>query len=90
MAKLVLDDYFSSNEFEVGTGFDSTSQIPTPLNPYAPSMIPQAHQLVSSSPFVDSGVSLDLLSQSQNTITNNNSYEIDDDVFIVDNGKLHI
>lgn len=83
VAKLVLDDYFSSNEFEAGM-FEPASQISTPLNPYAPSMIPQSHQLISSSPFVDSGISLDLLSQIPQTITNNNSYEIDDDVFIVE------
>lgn len=88
VAKLVLDDFFSTNDFEAGASFLTPSQVSTPLNPFVPSLIPQAHKLVSSSPFVDSGVSLDLLSQSQNT-ANNNSYEIDDDVFIVDNGKLN-
>lgn len=82
IAKLVLDDYFSSNEFEAGISFES-SQVSTPLNPYAPSMIPQSHQLISSSPFVDSGINLDLLSHGQ-SVTNNN-VEVDDDVFIVEN-----
>lgn len=74
VAKLVLDDYFSNNEFEAGVCFESQS-----LNTYKNI---QSEEQKSLS-FVDSGVSLDLLSNSQNTLVNN-SNELDDDVFIVD------
>lgn len=43
-------------------------------------MIPAAHQLSSQSPFVDSGVSLDLLANHSSMI--GNSIEIEDDVFV--------
>lgn len=78
----MLDDYFSSHEFEAGVIFEPVSQISTPVSPFTPSVIPQSHQLVSSSPFVDSGVSLDLLSSQ--TTSNNNTFDADDDVFIVE------
>lgn len=91
VAKLVLDDYFSTNEFEPGAmTFEtpSSSQVSTPLNPYASPVIPASHQLVSSSPFVDSGINLDLLSGGASGTTIHGSYDVDDDVFIVENGGV--
>jgi len=95
MAKLVLDDYFSSNEFlqtaEASAAYDgminstsSTSSTPTMT---APAIIPISHQLNSSSPFADSGIGLNMMSATQRLL-NNNSVDIDDDVFIVENGKI--
>lgn len=96
MAKLVLDDYFSSNEFlqtvEASAAYDgmmnstsSTSSTPTMT---APPMIPISHQLNSSSPFADSGIGLNMMaSATSRMLNNNNSVDIDDDVFIVENGK---
>lgn len=87
MAKLVLDDYFSSNEFlqtaEASAaleGLNSTASTPTMT---APAAIPLSHQLNSSSPFADSGIGLNMMSSSR--LLNNNSVEVDDDVFIVEN-----
>ncbi|XP_037047723.1 eukaryotic translation initiation factor 4E-binding protein Mextli isoform X1 [Bradysia coprophila] len=88
MAKLVLDDYFSSNEFlqtaEASAALDgsmnSTASTPTMT---APASIPLSHQLNSSSPFADSGIGLNMMSSSR--LLNNNSVDIDDDVFIVEN-----
>lgn len=93
MAKLVLDDYFSSNEFlqtaEASAAYEgmmnstsSTSSTPTMATP---TVIPISHQLNSSSPFADSGIGLNMMSSTR--LLNNNSVDIDDDVFIVENGK---
>ncbi|KAJ6649778.1 Eukaryotic translation initiation factor 4E-binding protein Mextli, partial [Pseudolycoriella hygida] len=91
MAKLVLDDYFSSNEFlqtaEASAAYEgmmnstsSTSSTPTMA---APAVIPLSHQLNSSSPFADSGIGLNMMSSAR--LLNNNSVDIDDDVFIIEN-----
>lgn len=96
MAKLVLDDYFSSNEFlqtaEASAAYDgmlnstsSTSSAPTIT---APAIIPVSHQLNSSHPFADSGIGLNMMSSATQRLLNNNSVDIDDDVFIVENGKV--
>lgn len=95
MAKLVLDDYFSSNEFlqtaEASAAYDgmlnsvsSTASTPTMT---APAVIPISHQLNSSSPFADSGIGLNMMSSVTTRLLNNNSVDIDDDVFIVENGN---
>ncbi|XP_058826450.1 eukaryotic translation initiation factor 4E-binding protein Mextli isoform X2 [Topomyia yanbarensis] len=75
VAKLVLDDYFSSNEFlaAVEMGFDMPSSLASPVTP-----MPGQHQLITGSPFVDSGVGLDAM------VMGGNCIEVDDDVFIVD------
>lgn len=99
----MLDDYFSSSDFlasvEAGAAYDSA--VTTPTTPSV--MIPAAHQLNTSSPFADSGIGLNFMGQSQsgrtlalqtpNKVTNNNnnhSTEVDDDVFIVENGQLNL
>ncbi|XP_059618575.1 eukaryotic translation initiation factor 4E-binding protein Mextli isoform X2 [Phlebotomus argentipes] len=95
-AKLVLDDYFSSSEFlasvDVGLAGTFEAQIPsysqgsgsvpsTPLNPYAPPVVPVSHQLGgSTSPFADSGIGLNLLVASGSP-GNGLSIDADDDVF---------
>ncbi|XP_058454082.1 eukaryotic translation initiation factor 4E-binding protein Mextli isoform X2 [Malaya genurostris] len=75
VAKLVLDDYFSSNEFlaAVEMGFDLPNSLASPVTP-----MPGQHQLITGSPFVDSGVGLDAMAMGANCI------EVDDDVFIVE------
>lgn len=91
MAKLVLDDYFSSNEFlqtaeasaALEGSMNSTASTPTLT---APPAIPISHQLNSSSPFADSGIGLNMMASSR--LLNSNSLDIDDDVFIVENGKI--
>uniref|UniRef100_A0A1L8DR40 Putative eukaryotic translation initiation factor 4e-binding protein mextli n=1 Tax=Nyssomyia neivai TaxID=330878 RepID=A0A1L8DR40_9DIPT len=95
-AKLVLDDYFSSSEFlasiDAGGSFDATipsyshqgGSVPsTPLNPFAPPVVPVAHQLGgTTSPFADSGIGLNLLAQSASGSPGNGlSIDADDDVF---------
>ncbi|XP_055681541.1 eukaryotic translation initiation factor 4E-binding protein Mextli isoform X2 [Lutzomyia longipalpis] len=98
-AKLVLDDYFSSTEFlasidaGMGGSFDATipsytshqggSVSSTPLNPYAPPVVPMSHQLGGqTSPFADSGIGLNLLAQSASGSPGNGlSIDADDDVF---------
>lgn len=95
MAKLVLDDYFSSNEFlqtaEASAAYDgmmnSTSSTASTPTMTAPAVIPISHQLNSSSPFADSGIGLNMMSSVTTRLLNNNSVDIDDDVFIVENGN---
>lgn len=81
VAKLVLDDYFSSNEFlasvEMGSSFDLPSSLASPVTPMA-----GQHQLITGSPFVDSGVGLDAMAIGGGG--GGNCIEVDDDVFIVD------
>lgn len=88
VAKLVLDDYFSSNEFlasvEAGASFDGTGMInstSTPTTPLAPPFVPASHQLISS-PFADSGIGLNYMAS--HGISSSNMIEGDDDVFIVE------
>lgn len=86
VAKLVLDDYFSSNEFlasvEMGSSFDLASSLASPVTP-----MPGQHPLVTGSPFVDSGVGLDVMGSGAglaSQLGGGNCIEVDDDVFIVD------
>lgn len=68
VSKLVLDEYFAGAEFvpavEAGLaefglmGSASTNSVTTPT-----SAIPLSHQLTSASPFVDSGVDLNVMGQ---------------------------
>uniref|UniRef100_A0A0K8TRM4 Putative gata zinc finger domain-containing protein 7-like isoform x4 n=1 Tax=Tabanus bromius TaxID=304241 RepID=A0A0K8TRM4_TABBR len=88
VAKLVLDDYFSSNEFlasvEAGASFDGSTMMnstSTPTTPMAQQFVPQSHQLISS-PFADSGIGLNYMAS--HGISNSNMAEGDDDVFIVE------
>lgn len=99
VAKLVLDDYFSSNDFlasvDVGATLDNNALMQSPQigplpsfgSPFIPS---SSHQLnSSSSPFGDSGINLDLLlSQNTSIAEMSNAAELDDEVFIVNSGKL--
>ena len=68
----MLDDYFSSKDFLESQDFapilDQSSVFPNQQ-----ATIPSAHQLVTASPFADSGVSLDMMS------LNNSSTNVDDD-----------
>lgn len=86
VAKLVLDDYFSSNEFlasvEMGSSFDLPSSLASPVTPMA-----GQHQLITGSPFVDSGVGLDSMAGGMSSM-GSNCIEVDDDVFIVDSPTL--
>lgn len=83
VAKLVLDDYFSSNEFlasvEMGSSFDLPSSLASPVTPMA-----GQHPLMTGSPFVDSGVGLDVMAGLGGPMGGGNCIEVDDDVFIVD------
>lgn len=80
---------------DAGAAYDSA--VTTPTTPSV--MIPAAHQLTTSSSFADSGIGLNFMGQSQSgrslgsvaasrkTGNNNNrSTDVDDDVFIVENG----
>lgn len=68
ISKLVLDEYFTSGEFVPGVeagmvefglmGSASTNSVTTPA-----SAIPSSHQLTSASPFVDSGIDLNVMAQ---------------------------
>lgn len=60
VAKLVLDDFFTNEEFlKPADALSMTAE---------PSMIPAAHQLPTHpSPFTDSGINVDLLAQSAST-----------------------
>lgn len=66
---MVLDEYFGSSEFVSGVeaglaefglmSSASTNSVTTPTS----SAIPLSHQLTSASPFVDSGVDLNVMAQ---------------------------
>lgn len=83
VAKLVLDDFFTNDEFL------KSSEALT-LAADAGSMIPPAHQLQHQpSPFIDSGVHLDLLARSSSNILAHHFHpqttnEPDDEVFLHD------
>lgn len=83
VAKLVLDEYFSSSEFgSYVDGLDASmgdTGLSTPT-----SAIPPSHQLGSMSPFVDSGIGLNFLAASQlgSPFSNQVSVENEDDVFV--------
>jgi hypothetical protein len=81
VAKLVLDDFFTNEEFlKSSEAMIATSE--------SSSMIPSAHQLPTHpSPFVDSGVHVDLLARNASTILSPQqmSQDNDDDVFMTDN-----
>lgn len=89
IAKLVLDDHFSSAEFlasiEAGQAFDGSmaSPISTPTTPMtgAPQFA-MGTPLHAASPLAtDSGIGLNYMS----SVNNNNNQEIDDDVFVDSN-----
>lgn len=87
VSKLILDEYFASREFVSGT--EDTGTEFALLNSSA-STIPASHQLNSTSPFVDSGVGLNVLDK-YGRIAEQASIENDDDVFVVeDDGKLAV
>lgn len=80
VAKLVLDDFFTNDEF-------LKSSEALSLNADGSMMIPHAHQLPNQpSPFIDSGVHLDLLSRSTSNVLAQHQLqgEADDDVFLQD------
>lgn len=82
VAKLVLDDYFSGQEF-LGVADAAPTTPITPateskLNPFATPVVPQSISAARQSSFVDSGIGLNLLNQSG---------EADDEVFIVESGE---
>lgn len=56
----------------------------TPNLPTATSIIPPSHQLVSASPFVDSGIGLNVIAASQFGGQRNSSIDAEDEVFIID------
>lgn len=87
VAKLVLDDYFSGQEFLGAADAVPTTPI-TPseskLNPFAAPVVPQSHQIGGhrQSAFVDSGIGLNMLGQANVTAEGG-----DDEVFIVESGE---
>ncbi|XP_023296957.2 eukaryotic translation initiation factor 4E-binding protein Mextli isoform X1 [Lucilia cuprina] len=90
IAKLVLDDHFSSAEFlasiEAGAAFDA-SPISTPTTPMtgAPQFA-MGTPLHAASPLAtDSGIGLNYISSVNN---NNNNQDNDDDVFFPDSNNL--
>ena len=92
MSKLVLDEYFASSEFltsaEAGNLIDSSilnssSSASISGNPLSTSsMIPSSHKLTSASPFVDSGIGLNVMTSQFSQ--GNASVEVDDEVFTMD------
>lgn len=95
MAKLVLDDYFSSAEFlasiEAGAAFDGSmaSPISTPTTPMSGApQFAMGTPLHAASPLAtDSGIGLNYMSS-----VGGNNQDIDDDVFVDGNNlcKLKI
>ncbi|XP_053667210.1 eukaryotic translation initiation factor 4E-binding protein Mextli [Anopheles marshallii] len=83
VAKLVLDDYFSSNEFLASVDMCSSFDLPNTLSSPVGTM-PGQHSLITGTPFVDSGVGLNNIGTAVGEV--GNSIELDDDVFIVEAG----
>lgn len=54
------------------------------LSAAAGASIPLSHQLNSTSPFVDSGIGLNVLAKSGSGFANQTSVDNDDDVFIIE------
>lgn len=90
----MLDEYFASSEFLSGieagsmehglmhstsTASMNASNLSTPT-----SAIPPSHQLVSASPFVDSGIGLNTMATSHFSGQLSSSIDTEDDVFIID------
>uniref|UniRef100_A0A182JYJ6 K Homology domain-containing protein n=1 Tax=Anopheles christyi TaxID=43041 RepID=A0A182JYJ6_9DIPT len=87
VAKLVLDDYFSSNEFLASVDMCSSFDLPNSLSSPVGAM-PGQHSLITGTPFVDSGVGLNNIGANVGGgEMGSNSLEIDDDVFIVEAGS---
>lgn len=89
---MVLDDYFSSNEFlasvEAGAAFDGSivSPISTPSTPMGQPQFMMGTPLQMAPPLADSGIGLNYMAgQISNTMT-----EGDDDVFVDANGVYFI
>lgn len=90
----MLDEYFASTEFltgieagaiEPGLIHSSSTASMNATNLSTPtSVIPPSHQLVSASPFVDSGIGLNIMAASQFSGQGNSSIDTEDDVFIID------
>lgn len=83
VAKLVLDDYFSGQEFlgaadSVPQSTPVTPAAESKLNPFASPVVPPSHQIGGQrqSAFVDSGIGLNMLGQA------NVSGDCDDEVFV--------
>uniref|UniRef100_A0A182Q2Y6 K Homology domain-containing protein n=1 Tax=Anopheles farauti TaxID=69004 RepID=A0A182Q2Y6_9DIPT len=83
VAKLVLDDYFSSNEFLASVDMCSSFDLPNSLSSPVGAM-PGQHSLITGTPFVDSGVGLNNMGAALGEVAN--SIDMDDDVFIVEAG----
>ncbi|XP_058125292.1 eukaryotic translation initiation factor 4E-binding protein Mextli [Anopheles coustani] len=85
VAKLVLDDYFSSNEFLASVDMCSSFDLPNSLSSPV-GAIPGHHSLITGTPFVDSGVGLNTMAANVGEVSN--CVEMDDDVFIVEPGTV--
>lgn len=80
----MLDDFFTKDEFLNQEAIMSSNDIG--------SMIPHAHQLQNqTSPFIDSGINLDLLARSASNIQQlqHQTNEHEDDVFLHDNPGMN-
>nr|XP_043069203.1 eukaryotic translation initiation factor 4E-binding protein Mextli isoform X2 [Drosophila bipectinata] len=82
VAKLVLDDYFSSSEFlasiEAGAAFDGTSLVSPVTTPSTP--LPGAGPPQFMLPLADSGIGLNYVASA------NNNGDVEDEVFEPNNG----
>lgn len=93
---MILDEYFTSREFL--SGIEAGAELTLNNSPSTASMsgigvttpttiIPPAHQLNSTSPFVDSGVGLNVMDK-YGRIAEQTSVDNDDDVFIVEDDGM--
>uniref|UniRef100_A0A2M4C5X9 Putative secreted protein n=1 Tax=Anopheles marajoara TaxID=58244 RepID=A0A2M4C5X9_9DIPT len=85
VAKLVLDDYFSSNEFLASVDMCTSFDLPNSLASPVATMAGGPHSLITGTPFVDSGVGLNTMSANVGEL-GGNCVDLDDDVFVVEPG----
>ncbi|ETN60682.1 hypothetical protein AND_007688 [Anopheles darlingi] len=85
VAKLVLDDYFSSNEFLASVDMCTSFDLPNSLASPVATMAGGPHSLITGTPFVDSGVGLNTMSANVGDL-GGNGIDLDDDVFVVEPG----
>ncbi|XP_050088365.1 eukaryotic translation initiation factor 4E-binding protein Mextli isoform X2 [Anopheles aquasalis] len=83
VAKLVLDDYFSSNEFLASVDMCTSFDLPNSLASPVTTMAGGPHSLITGTPFVDSGVGLNTMSANVGEL-GGNGVDLDDDVFVVE------
>lgn len=89
---MILDEYFASREFlsgiEAGAEFILENSSSTTSMSGTGATIPSSHQLNSTSPFVDSGVGLNVLDK-YGRIAEQASVDNDDEVFVIEDEGNH-